>query len=449
MNDKSTFYSPYGDDFWDNVDLSTRDKLSKIVDEDSKKGIFAGIFLTVMMIIAFVWGVTALIDGKLSDDLRMVLFLLTPPILVPVIVSAMIRSRRYQLKSREGRIRVAHIRIMNRKMDKSLVKNKFVIEIVSTTSDATATVEVEKGFYDKAGVGITGWFTMVEDEGTGLLASPYWFTADTDPKAAGLIVPRREVIADEASADSENRSYDAPMPQGQFFGAPSASVVSDASSRATVSTASSDDLATAYFRAHLLNVVLSSISAGLFLIGGLWLLLGSAAGFEESIYGRVVIAPYLMILMACMAAQIPVHMHESSEGRKIATLYLALQFVPNMLAAFPLAYFGTGIRVILSFFLLLFNLFMIFLLNKGLIDTCLAIKKGNCRAMDAVLISKNQNTRYIYPFFLIKMCSCVVKVGTDTYEIKITASQYKTYFEGMSGTMVTLDKNGNNVFVRA
>ena len=91
---------------------------------------------------------------------------------------------------------------------------------------------------------------------------------------------------------------------------------------------------------------------------------------------------------------------------------------------------------------------MIFLLNKGLIDTCLAIKKGNCRVMDAVLISKNQNTRYIYPFFLIKMCSCVVKVGTDTYEIKITASQYKTYFEGMSGTMVTLDKNGNNVFVR-
>ena len=94
MNDKSTFYSPYGDDFWDNVDLSTRDKLSKIVDEDSKKGIFAGIFLTVMMIIAFVWGVTALIDGKLSDDLRMVLFLLTPPIIVPAIVSAMIRSRR-------------------------------------------------------------------------------------------------------------------------------------------------------------------------------------------------------------------------------------------------------------------------------------------------------------------------------------------------------------------
>jgi hypothetical protein len=141
-------------------------------------------------------------------------------------------------------------------------------------------------------------------------------------------------------------------------------------------------------------------------------------------------------------------MHESNDGRKVSILYLALQFFPSIFLMVLLLQGSSVVRLLVSLFLLVFNLLMVFLLNKGLIDTYGEIKKGRYNAVSGVLISRNQTSRYIYPIFLIKICTCVVEAGSNTYEVKITPSQYKDYFDGMTGTLMILDKGGRTIFVR-
>ena len=422
MSDKSTFYSPYGDAFWDQQDVGVKNAMADIVDKDCKKGIASGIVICCFLLLAFGWGLTAAIKGEIMEDLRLLLFLIFAPVCMPAFVSAIVRSRRYQIKSRQGRIRVAHVRITNREMVRGTIKNKFVVEVESTTSSAPANIEVEKNFYDKAGIGICGWFSMVEDEGIGLLASPYWFIADTDPKAFQLPAPAVSAspVAAPATVYTEAR----------------------------VSNARPEDLASAYFHAHMLDVILSAISAVLFFLGGLWLALGSSINLDNSTYAGVFLLPYALLLMVCLAVQTPVHMHESNDGRKVSILYLALQFFPSIFLMVLLLQGSSVVRLLVSLFLLVFNLLMVFLLNKGLIDTYGEIKKGRYNAVSGVLISRNQTSRYIYPIFLIKICTCVVEAGSNTYEVKITPSQYKDYFDGMTGTLMILDKGGRNIFVR-
>jgi hypothetical protein len=152
--------------------------------------------------------------------------------------------------------------------------------------------------------------------------------------------------------------------------------------------------------------------------------------------------------MVCLAVQTPVHMHESNDGRKVSILYMALQFFPSIFLMVLLLQGSSVVRLLVSLFLLVFNLLMVFLLNKGLIDTYDEIKKGRYNAVSGVLISRNQTSRYIYPVFLIKICTCVVEAGSNTYEVKITPSQYKDYFDGMTGTLMILDKGDRTIFVR-
>ena len=424
MEKRSTFYSSYGDAFWDQNDARVRDAVADVLEKDCKKGIVAGISFVILMLIAFAWGLITLINGEIMDDFRMVLMLIFPPICIPPFISAVIRTRRYQVKGRQGMFRVAHVRILNRSMSRGMTRNTFNVDVVSTTADATATIEVEKNFYDKAGVGMRGWLSMVEDETNGLLASPYWFIGDTDPKAAAIPAPTVGTSPVET---------------------PAATVYAEA----RVSNARPEDLAAAYFQAHLKDVILSAVSAVLFFLGGLWLVVGSALDLDRSMFAALFMVPFLVLLMVCLVVQTPVHMRESHEGRKISTLYMFLQFFPNMFLAFLLISGGTGVRLLVSVSLLIFNLLMVFLLNKGLIDTYRDLKNGRYSAMSAVLMSRNQTSRYVYPFFVIKLCTCVVEVGSSTYEVKITPSQYKDYFDGMTGTMVTLEKNGTNLFLRA
>lgn len=448
MDKESGFYSDAGDAFWDKTDPRLRSAMAEIIDEDCKKGTRVGIISLVFMFICIVFGVYLLMSGySIWRNPKLLLMLFGPWIGFVTFGEALVKSYSYQMKSKRGMVLMSHVRVVNRKSSQGFTKAKFEVFLENDRGDM-ATVEVEKTFYDKVGVGICGWFAMLEGETKGIMVSPYWFIGDTDIRSERLPVDRSAATV-LPSVISEDQSYEAPLPQGQFFGAPSAFVVSDSPSRAAVSTAgstssaSSDDLFTAYFRARSMDVVFSSISAGLFLIGGLWRLIGSNAGFDAGIYGKVILAPYLMVLVACMMLQSRVRMHETSEGRKIALLYMVIQFFLNIFATLPVLPCDTGVRVAVSSFLMIFNLIMVVLMNKGLIDTCLALKQGRYRAMDGVLISKKQIYGYQY-----RICSCVVQVGSDTYDIQILPSQYKTYSEGMSGTMVTLDKDGSNLFLR-
>ena len=125
MEKRSTFYSSYGDAFWDQNDARVRDAVADVLEKDCKKGIVAGISFVILMLIAFAWGLITLINGEIMDDFRMVLMLIFPPICIPPFISAVIRTRRYQVKGRQGMFRVAHVRILNRSMSRGMTRNTF------------------------------------------------------------------------------------------------------------------------------------------------------------------------------------------------------------------------------------------------------------------------------------------------------------------------------------
>ncbi|MBR1797918.1 MAG: hypothetical protein IJ757_07935 [Clostridiales bacterium] len=423
---KDSFYSSSGEHFWKDFDDRERSFIAETIKGDCKRGNSSFYFLIILMIFAFLYGIYHLITGsKELGSIYLFLMLVTPPLMLPMFISAHISNRRYLAKAAEGRFKSRHVRIVDRKITAKLTAT-YTVWLESTDGDIkdTATVDIERGLYEKMPVGMTGRFVRIDDEPVKLLVSPYWFISDTDPKTI-------------AYAPSNPVSLNS---QGQSFGQQAATVTPIIA--AAPSSDEREKIKKAYRKTNGNRLAMAVLTALLFLIGGLYLIGGAITLYNSGDRSMSLIG-----IFTCIPAAVIVSIYfirSVLTKKKLALLIWALWLNLNVFGLFAIVYpeFPLAARIAVIVGLLLINIGVLPLAHSDYIKAWKEICAGTYTIQPAMVRSINIVRRYIYPFFLISLCSCIIETESgQTYEIDIPNGQRKHLREDTEGKLLILDED--------
>lgn len=431
MSKEPVFYSSWGDAFWDNLGPGEQSALQETMVAECKKVIRTYLIFLLIMVLACIFGVMSIMRDGISYDPRVTFIVFGSIIVIPMFVDAVIRIVRYKKKAEELRFRSAHVKIVDKTRSMGFSSPKCIVTVASTdeTKNALATIQVENPLYEKLGIGLTGRYTLIDDENKSILTSPSWFMSDTDPKYRHIPTVSRPISTDH----SETK--------------PDVVVSGEASS-----DVSRESIVSEFLKGHRMDFVLSGIATGMFLIAFLIALIGAVLTPEFSKDTvRLVMLPFVFFACAGCAFMTPVYNRVIYTKKKIYLLFWALMLNVNVFGMPFVVMLSVPGRILASVVVLALDLLFVYLANKDKIDIYKEIKAGRYRAVSAFVMSKDMRTRYIYPIFIVRLCTCVVETDSGaSYEINITPAQHKQFYSGMTGSMIILDNMGTDyLFVRA
>lgn len=409
MSDNPEFYSPSGDWFWKDPDTEGKHIIADTIVRDCKRSIITSYFMTAFMIFAFGYGIFTALTDFYNNKMFTVFILGISPIGVYTFVSAIFAMKRYIVKAQEGRFRCRHVRIVDRRFYTNKGMNVFRVNMAATDEDdnAQAEVNVEKPLYDRMAIGLTGWFVMLDGEKKKLLVSPYWFISDTDSKAS--TAPLTKIEGSMGSAPSEEKIA---------------------------------AIKKAWRSAHAVRTGMFVFAALLFIMAAVYM---TAAILTED--GAYVMMGLLLGTTGAIILSIFI-MADIFRGRRILLVVWAIWLNINIFSLFLYLVKGSvGLRLAVLFVIFSLNLGMVWILNSTLIKQYREVSAGRCLVRTATVQSINNKRHVVFPFILLSTVTCIVTDRNgNAYEVDITGSQSRRLQEGMQGTLISLEKDTNQLF---
>lgn len=414
--------------FWDVIDVEEKEFLSQRIVKDCEKAVKSGIFIVAVFVVGFVWAIIDLFTQNRFGPMLKMLLIGSSVFMIPLLIDATVTTKRYIEKAKENRFKSAHVKILERHVQPGFT-NSFTVKVLNLSSEEekTAVVKVERGFYEKALIGLTGRFTMIEDEKVKSLVSPYWFIPDTDREAVAM--PVRNPVS--TSAEAVLSTEPAAAVRGEFL--------SDSEKQRVMIGFRKT------YGSFMTKMVIEGI---LFLFGGML--------FIPYIMGRenpMSISLLLCALMPAVAGMIMMTIDFTRmifKHKKIGLLGFALWTQLNVFSLVPISGGNKAISYLVLALITCFNIGMMFFLYSDEIKLYKEIAAGRYQIKDGTVLSTNKIRRYIYPIFLISICTCAASDSNGVnYEISIPSDQYRKFKQGTAGSIVTFDdEKFERVFLR-